>query len=585
MNYRLHRIKLTWNFIILIVLLTSFNTVFAGEGIQGITQVEGTEFEVGEQFTVQYILKSVGQRLQGNYQISGNNFGELEVLGQNSGNSTSIINGSISQEVTITYYLKSKKIGVFKIPGIQFLLNGKKYPCQDKTVQIIKQKKDSGINGDLILKLKSTKSSVYVGEPFRIDLHWYSAFQTKGFRMKELPKFDGFIVKTIPSETKNKIRTINGKKYLTNKDFSFILTPIKPGKTTLPAVKGDMYLTTGRGFFTQTETQEITSNRLTVDVKPLPIAESGITQPVIVGNFKAKSTCDKKELNVNDAVTIRITISGSGNLNTLNDLTINLPSAFETLPATVKDNIKTNLNGINGSKTFEFVAIPRQPGEFKIPPITLWAFNPKKKKYYDIKTTPINIKVTGAGKGDIQPYISSGGGKKVELQGSDIRYLNKIENLSNDQTSSFTGSFAHLMLIIFSVLGFGVGVFGFRKRILSKDQIKSNNKSKAKKVAKKYLKNAEKEIAGDKSKFYALVDEAINSYLLGKLMIDRSQLKKETIITHLKNQMVEEHLINQTIKVSNDCKMARFSPIVLSPKEMYAEAERIIHELETQLKR
>ena len=103
MNYRLHRIKLTWNFIILIVLLTSFNTVFAGEGIQGITQVEGTEFEVGEQFTVQYILKSVGQRLQGNYQISGNNFGELEVLGQNSGNSTSIINGSIKYFRTEKY--------------------------------------------------------------------------------------------------------------------------------------------------------------------------------------------------------------------------------------------------------------------------------------------------------------------------------------------------------------------------------------------------------------------------------------------------------------------------------------------------
>ena len=78
-------------------------------------------------------------------------------MGQNSGNSTSIVNGSISQDVTITYYLKSKKTGVFKIPGIKFILNGKQYPCQDKTVRIIKQKKDSGINGDLILKLKPNK--------------------------------------------------------------------------------------------------------------------------------------------------------------------------------------------------------------------------------------------------------------------------------------------------------------------------------------------------------------------------------------------------------------------------------------------
>ena len=88
-------------------------------------------------------MKSTGQRLQGNYQISGDNFSHLEVLGQNSGNSTSIVNGSISQSITLTYYLKSTKTGVFKIPGIEFLLNGKQYPCQDKTIKIVKQRKDS----------------------------------------------------------------------------------------------------------------------------------------------------------------------------------------------------------------------------------------------------------------------------------------------------------------------------------------------------------------------------------------------------------------------------------------------------------
>ena len=584
MNISLQIAKLKWNFIIFAVLLLSFNKVFAGGTIKGITQVEGSEFEVGEQFTVQYILKSTGQRLQGNYQISGDNFSDLEVLGQNSGNSTSIVNGSISQDVTITYYLKSKKTGVFKIPGIKFILNGKQYPCQDKTVRIIKQKKDSGINGDLILKLKPNKNSVYVGEPIRIDLHWYSAFQTKGFQLKELPKFDGFIVKSIPSKTQNKIRTINGKKYLTNKNYTFILTPIKSGNIKLPKVKGDMYLTTGRGFFSQTETREISSKRITIHVKPLPSAPAGVSDPVIVGKFKAKTKLDKKELNVNDAVTIRITVSGSGNLNKLNDLNINFPSAFEALPPTVKDNVKTDLNGINGSKTFEFVAIPRQPGNFTIPSVSVWAFNPKSKKYYSIQSEPVKINVIGSGVGDVNPYISSNGGKDVELQGSDIRYLNEVEDLSSNLKSSFTGSVLQYLLLVFCFVGFGFGTFAFKERSLTKNEVKTNKKAKANKVAQKYLKDAKKELNSDKNKFYELVDEAINKYLLGKLMIDQSQLKKEIISKELKDQNVEESLIEKTIKVSNDCKMARFSPMVLPPSEMYNQAENIINELESQLK-
>ena len=584
MNISLQIAKLKWNSIIFTVLLLSFNKVFAGGTIKGITQVEGTEFEVGEQFTVQYILKSTGQRLQGNYQISGDNFSDLEVLGQNSGNSTSIVNGSISQDVTITYYLKSKKTGVFKIPGIKFILNGKQYPCQDKTVRIIKQKKDSGINGDLILKLKPNKNSVYVGEPIRVDLHWYSAFQTKGFQLKELPKFDGFIVKSIPSKTQNKIRTINGKKYLTNKNYTFILTPIKSGKIKLPKVKGDMYLTTGRGFFSQTETREISSKRITIHVKPLPSAPAGVSDPVIVGKFKAKTKLDKKELNVNDAVTIRITVSGSGNLNQLNDLKLNFPSAFEALPPTVKDNVKTDLNGINGSKTFEFVAIPRQPGNFTIPSVSIWAFNPKSKKYYSMQSEPVKINVIGSGVGDVNPYISSNGGKDVELQGSDIRYLNEVEDLSSNLKSSFTGSVLQYLLLAFCLVGFGFGTFAFKERSLTKTEIKTNKKAKANRVAQKYLKDAKKELNGDKNKFYELVDEAINKYLLGKLMIDQSQLKKEIISKELKDQNVEESLIEKTIKVSNDCKMARFSPMVLPPSEMYNQAENIINELESQLK-
>ena len=140
------------------------------------------------------------------------------------------------------------------------------------------------------------------------------------------------------------------------------------------------------------------------------------------------------------------------------------------------------------------------------------------------------------------------------------------------------------LIISISILGFLFGSFAFKKRLLSKAEIKSNKKAKANRVAKKHLKNAQKELNGDKSKFYQLVDDALNNYLLGKLMIDQSQLKQKIITEELNKQNVNQDLIDETLKISNDCKMSRYSPLILAPNEMFIKAEKVINELENQLK-
>lgn len=564
--------------------LLSYSSVFAGGSFKGVTEIEGSEFEVGEEFIVSYKLGAKGSYSLNNPQFSldGANFNGLEVVKQGQDRSFSFGFGD-NAVFTYKYVLKSNKPGTYTVPAVTIKMNGKSYPTQSKKISIVKKSKDTGVTGDLMLRLKFNKKSVYVGEPIRCDLQWYSSYQTQGFRLKELPKFDGFVVKALEAKTKSKLKTINGKKYLTGKSYSFILTPIKAGTVKLPVVKGDMYLTTGRGFFQQTEPREIASNSVSLKIKALPVAPKGNSSSVLVGQFKSKTRLDKKELRVNDAVTIRLSINGNGNLNAINELNINFPSAFETLPPTVKNNVKTDLSGIHGSKTFEFVAIPRQPGTFTIPSIKISAFNPKQKKYYTLISDPLTIKVTGSGSLDANPY-SSAGGKDVEIQGSDIRYINGIGKLSAEKKSDYTRSLFQYLILALSLVTFGIGSFTFKTRLLSKSEVKSKQKAKANKVAKKYLKSAQKEINGDKSKFYALVDDALNNYLLGKLMIEQSQLKQEKITDEFKKQNINESLIEETLKISNDCKMARFSPLVLAPNEMFLKAEKVINELENQLK-
>ena len=581
----IHLLKYTKACCIALLLMFSLiaNNTEARGSFRGVTEIEGNEFEVGEQFVVSYKLAAKGSYSLNNpqFSISEADFKGLEIVKQGQDRSFSFGFGDNSV-FTYKYVLKASKPGSFTIPSVTIKMNGKSYPTQSKKVTIVKKAKETGVKGDLMVQLKPNKTSVYVGEPIRYDLHWYSSYQAQGFQLKELPKFDGFVVKSIEAKTKIKLKTINGKRYLTGKSYSFILTPIKSGIIKLPQVKGDIYLTTGRGFFQQTEVREISSEKLSLTVKPLPTPPDGTLEPVLMGNFKLKTTFDKKELNVNDAVTIKLIISGSGNLNDLNDLSINYPSAFETLPPSVKNNVKTDLSGIHGSKIFEFVAIPRQPGKFTIPPITLSAFNPQKKEYYSLKSNPVTIQVNGAASLDANPYVSSGG-QDVEIQGSDIRYINTVKKLSTEKKSDYTSSLFQYLLITISVLTFLFGTFAFKKRLLSNSEIKINKKAKANRVAKKHLKDAQKELSGDKNKFYELVDNALNNYLLGKLMIEQSQLKQETITEELKKQNINESLIQETLKVSKDCKMARFSPLVLAPNEMFTKAEKVINELENQL--
>lgn len=576
-------VKYLYSTFTLMILLVS--SVFAGGTFKGKTVVEGNEFEVGEQFLVEYKLLASGSYSLRNprFGLSGADFKGLEIIREGQDRNFSFGFGDNSV-FNYKYFLKASKPGTYTIPAVTITMDGKSYKTQSTTVNIVKATVDNSITGDLLLKLKPNKSSVYVGEAIRYDLIWYSAFDAEKFELSELPKFDGFIVKTIQSQSKKKLKTINGKKYLTRKRLSFVLTPIKAGKIKLPDVKGSIYLKAGRGFFTQYEQKEISTGRLTLNVKPLPTPPAGVADPIMVGKFKLKTKVDKKALEVNDAVTIRLTLSGNGNLNTLNDIALNIPTAFEALPPTTKDNVKTDINGVNGTKTFEFVAIPRQPGKFTIPSITINAFNPKKKKYYKLTSDEIKLTVTGTGSSDVNPFASSVGGKAVELQGSDIRYINDIKDLNSNETNNFTSSSLQYILLFIVLLGFAIGSFAFKERVLSSSEVKTSKKAKANKVAKKFLKDAEKELSGDKNKFYDLVDEALNNYLLGKLMIDRSELKKEKIKVLLSENGVDQDLIDRTVKLSDECKMARFSPMVLPPNEMYTKAEGIINELESKLK-
>ena len=99
-----------------------------------------------------------------------------------------------------------------------------------------------------------------------------------------------------------------------------------------------------------------------------------------------KSDISKDSVNVNDAVTYRITVSGTGNLKLASVPSMKLSPDIEVYDPKITDEIKNSTSGSSGQKTFEYLLIPRHHGDFTIPPVTYSYFNSSTGKYEKVTT-------------------------------------------------------------------------------------------------------------------------------------------------------------------------------------------------------
>lgn len=572
--------------LVTLLLLVSFQSI--GQKSYAVSSVNNKTPEINETIQVTYTLNYNGkQSRNGNINIEAQEFEGFEVgrTNQSQSFSSTVMNGKVTRIVkfNITALLKPTQLGELTIPGLTLTYLGEKYPTEPIKIKVVKEYKDNSINKEIELRFVANKSSSYIGESVRYDLYEYRSVGVYDIKI-QVPEIDGFLVKQLESKDRGKQKKINGIRYQITKLTSFNLTPTKSGRIKIPPIKVNYYYRTYGGF----ESKELKSPSSYFQVNNLP---SGAPKNFkgLVGEFSLTQKTDKKKLPVNDAVTTKIKIKGSGNLASIEDFLLDQPTSFEVLPSTNTEKISAGPFGYSGWKNFEFVSIPRQPGRFTIPPIEIPFFNTKTKKYETLKSKPIHVNVTGVGNTDVaihSPNLSNTEKENVQLRGSDIRYIKSIGELqsSSNEKSYFAGSTLYYLLSGIGILGVLVSLFVFRERVFSNSEKNSHRKNKANKKASKFLKEAKQELNKDSSKFYEAVDFAISEYLLDKLTLERTQLNKSTITKVLEEKNIEESLIKEINSVSDLCKMARYSPIGTSKQELFNKAESIINELESKIK-
>jgi hypothetical protein len=542
--------------------------------------------ELNESIEVSYILFAKGNSVSltnPKFEIETDLFTGFKVERHGQARGSMIFNMGSRDGIkvyTYKYILKTTKLGDQIIPGLTISLNGIKYNTKPIKIKVSKEITDNSISTNLELRLVPNKNSCYIGETVRYDLYYYSAYDIWKINLSETPEFNGFIAEFIESSDQAKTKRINGIRYNVQKVGSYLLTPIETGVLRIPSISCVIAVSTRRGIAQETVKSKVQSFK----VKQLP-AGAPKNFKGLVGELSLTQKTDKKVIPTNDAVTTRITIKGSGNIASMEDISLKYPSTFEALPPTGSEKINSTPFGFSGYKTFEFIAIPRQPGKFKIPSVEIPYFNPKIKKYQTLKSQPVQIKVIGKGVSNLSSTYSNSTQQTVNIQGNDIRYLKTNITLSSDDTPKFyAGSLFYYLLSGIGIICFLIGSFIFKEKKYSANQIKNRTKNKANKVANKKLRATKKLLNNDSGFFYTALDDAISDYLKEKLMLEQSQMNKQVIQNILREKKIADEVIQKTVKISEQCKMARFSPVPISKSALFEDAKNIINQLENLLK-
>lgn len=560
-----------------------------------------SQVAVNQAFYLSYALNGKADKM-GNLNL--NSFSVLGGPSQSFSSSTSIVNGKVSSSTsyTYTYTLQATKEGTFTIPALSFVVDGKTVKSNAVTITVTAASSSSSSasagsaarssrlqsantsaslgKNDVFVKAYASKSSLYQGEQVVVTHKLYvSSNVNGGFRVEkvDMPTQSGFWSYTLGdpnADAPHSVETVNGKKYNVYEVRRTALFPQKSGTLTVSPMKIEflgrvIYQTRSNDFWddffgggqrAQDYNLDLSSNSVTLNVKPLP--ENGKTPEFsgVVGSFKMNSHLTRAELKSNDATNLTITIEGTGNLQHIEALDFNFPPDFDVTEPKITDNINTRGNGVTGSRSFEYIIIPRSAGDFTIPAAGFVYFDAASHQYKTLTTEEYTLKVE-KGEGDAGVMTTASNQKDVQILDRDIRFIKSVDNGFHKAGNKFFGTALYWLLLLVPFLLFVLFMLIWRKQVENHSNLVQMKDRRANKVSRKRLKKAGKLLdEGKKDEFYVEVSQALWGYMSDKFHIPMAQLSMETVEMKLQEKGLNEESIRDFISTLEQCEFARFAP-------------------------
>ena len=582
--------------------------------------------QVGEQFRAVYTVNKKVDRFEG---PDFEGFNVLSGPNQSTNQSYQFVNGKVSQsfQVTYTYYLQAIKEGNFTIPPARVSYEGKTQLSNSLTINVSKStsaqspaatqgNQRQGQSGqasagknDVFIRATVDRSKPFQGEQVIITYKIYTTVPISQINITKISSFPGFWSNNLLNDNdplKQSNETLNGKEYVVAELRKIALYPQRSGEISIEPMElqcvAQVKVESSRSrdpffdsffndpFFNrnfQNVELNIESNPLTIDVTPLPAAGKPVDFSGAVGSFTMAADIDKMELKTNEPLTLKITLTGKGNLELIEALPLSFPPDFETYDPKITNNLSKNSGGISGSRSYEYLIIPRTPGEFQIKPVEFAFFDPAKQSYSTLSTPRYNIKVN---KGDDEPggiTYSGVSQKNIQFIGSDIRHIRTGHIELQPVNSFFIDSAKFILWLVIPGFLFLAIIIFWAKNKKRRGNIALVRNRKANKVARKNLKKAEEYLQKKSLEaFFEEISRALWGYISNKFNIPLSDLSIDSVHQRLADKSISDESISQFTGVLENCEYARFAPGDKSEKMqgIYDEALRVISKIEQELK-
>lgn len=526
----------------------------------------------------------------------------------------SFVNGQTSYTASFNYILIPTSTGQLIIEPAEITLEGKTYRTNPINITVTqgasapptnqpqikpptpsKTQTTTKTGEDLYLEASVDKKKAYVNEQITLSLKFYQAVNTLRNPDYTPPTLTGFWVEDLPPQ-KQYYDTRNQRRFAVT-EIKMALFPTSAGKKTIGSatlkclvenykslLNKDPFDIFDPGLLSQLRQPEekiLKSNPLEVEILPLPESNKPSNFSGAVGRFNLKAALDKKQTEVNQPLTLKVTLSGMGNIKSVNEPSLPQLTDFRIYNSGTSEKVSKDNYLVQGSKTFEEILIPRTVGKFKLPPVEFSYFDLSSHSYKTTRSNPLEITVLpGVGLASNLPSSVN------ELSGGvkDINYLKtKTPKLNRGETVLYKKPwFIALQLLPLLALGF---TWRYRNHLekLQTDLSYVRNK-RAAKVAQKRLEASNGLLAENNGKeFYAEIAKAIIGYLGDRLNLPPASLSKENIQQELTLKKFDEQQINQVIEILDSCDFARFAPASYEKLEMetfYQKASQTLIALE-----
>lgn len=576
---------------------------------------------VGEKFQLSYTLNASGSDMR---MGETSDFDILMGPSQSTSRSVSIVNGSMTQSQTTTYtfILKANKEGQFTIPSARVTADGKHVSSNEVTIKVVEASanvQQSGISGggtnssqsngiqsvqgknsDIIITQSLNRTSVYEGEPVVLTTKIYTRANLQQISDIKLPDLTQFVASDLMGNKQLQFQQEmrDGVMYQSAIADQQLLIPQKSGKITINPTEYEFVVkqrtnNSPGGFFggffddVQLVRRKVRSNSLALDVKALP--QSNVKTSGGVGDFNFSVSVSPSNVKVDNSVQVKVVVSGEGNLKLLSLPKPQIHSDFDSFDPSENVNADATTKGYKGTRSAEYLIIPRREGDFEIPEMKLTYFDPSQGKYVTKTQGPFTIHVE---KGDGSQSQSSGqvtfsGNSREQVQyiGKDIRYVHTGSEL-NMKNSFFVFSPLFFLCLIVPLAVFVAVFLIYRKKLADSMNVSGVKRRRANKAAMKRLKTAAQYMKEQKREaFFDEVMRALWGYLSDKLTLPLSVLTKDNAKEEMQKHNISSDAADAFMQLLDTCEFARYAPVEMAEPmdKVYEQAENVIGQIEGQM--